>query len=483
MAKRFVGRRAELKQLAQLLNLKQASLCVIKGRRRIGKSRLLGEFAGYFDTAYAFSGLAPEKGMTAQNQREEFARQLTTEVGLRGIKAEDWGDLFWHLAQRTQQGRILIILDEITWMGDKDPTFLPKLKNAWDLYFSKNHELVLAISGSLSAWIDKNILSSTGYLGRIALEMELEGLPLTDCLTFWDEDGEGVSTFEKLKILAVTGGVPRYLENINPRESAEENIRRLCFVKNSILSTEFKKVFSDLYSKKSTVYENIVRCLAEGIASQESICEKLKLKQGSNISNYLEHLTASGFVSRDYTWQVKEGNYSKLSHYRLKDNYSRFYLKYIQPNLINIDLGNFQHIAISDLPGWSTVMALQIENLVLSNRHLIKQALNIQPSEIICDNPFFQRKTERQSGCQIDYMIQTKHQTVFICEIKYSSNEITTKVVDEMKEKIKRLSLPKHFSYRCVLIHANAVSDAVKDSNFFSHIINFAHLVDGEAGL
>ena len=41
----FVGRKKELKDLTTLLNKKTASLVVVKGRRRIGKSRLIAEFS------------------------------------------------------------------------------------------------------------------------------------------------------------------------------------------------------------------------------------------------------------------------------------------------------------------------------------------------------------------------------------------------------------------------------------------------------
>ena len=475
---KFIGRAIELAQLAGLLALPKASLCVVKGRRRIGKSRLLSEFSQYFEKAYTFSGLAPEKNMNAQDQRDEFTRQLAIELGLRGIKADDWGDLFWHLAQKTQSGRVLIILDEITWMGDQDPTFLPKLKNAWDLYFSKNTKLILAISGSLSSWIDKNILSSTGFLGRVSLELDLAELLLHDCLEFWHELGDGVSAFEKLKILAVTGGVPRYLENVNPHQTAEENIRRLCFTQNSLLSKEFKKVFSDLYDKKSLIHEKIVTVLADGIADQDTLCDKIGLQRGGRISNYLDSLAQSGFVSRDFTWHIGSGKYSKLSKYRLKDNYSRFYLKYIRPNLVNINLGHFQQTSLSALPSWNSILGLQIENLILSNRDLIRKKLQINPSDIVCDNPYFQRKTSRTKGCQIDYMIKTKFNILYIFEIRFSKNPIRLDIIDNMKEKVKRLNIPKHFSYRCILIHANSVTDSVEDSNFFSHIIDFTQLLE-----
>ena len=122
-------------------------------------------------------------------------------------------------------------------------------------------------------------------------------------------------------------------------------------------------------------------------------------------------------------------------------------------------------------------MGLQLENLILSNKDLIKAALKISPEDVVCDNPFFQRKTTKQEGCQIDYLVQTKFNTLFICEIKFSKNEIPTSIVDEMREKIRRLHIPKHFSYRPVLIHVNGVSEQAEDSGYFTKIINFAELV------
>lgn len=375
---------------------------------------------------------------------------------------------------------MLIVLDEISWMGSKDSDFLGKLKNAWDLYFKKNDQLILAICGSASAWIDKNILSSTGFLGRESLNLTLEELPLYDCVEFWNGEDERVSAHEKLKILSVTGGVPRYLEHINPSLSAEDNIQQLCFDKSGILFGEFEKIFSDLFYPKNTLYKNVVSHLADGLSDQETICKDMGIKRGGDISEYLDDLIKSGFISRDFTWNIKDAKSSKLSHYRLKDNYSRFYLKYILPNRSKIELGNMKNISLSSLKNWNTIMGLQVENLVLSNRHLIKSALRIDPNDVICDNPFFQRKTTKKAGCQIDYLIQTKYNTLYICEIKYSKNEIGTQIIEEMNEKIKRLNIPKYFSFRTVLIHINGISEALEEKQFFSNIIDFGAFLKKE---
>ncbi len=474
----FIGRTYEMQRLEELLQKKSASLVIVKGRRRIGKSRLLREFGKAIQQTYIFSGLAPTSTTTAQSQRTEFCRQLDRKLGLRGISADNWGDLFWHLSQHTQNNRVLIVLDEITWMGDRDPEFLSQLKNAWDLYFSHNPELMLALSGSMSAWIEENILSSTGFLGRDSLTLTLNELPLNICKEFWTSQGVNPTPYEMLRILAVTGGVPRYLEELNPKLSAEENIRRLAFVKEGILFNEFEKIFSDLFSKRNELYKNIINTLANGSKNQSEITTLLNYKSQSDIGDYLDELEKSGFICRDFTWNINQGQVSNLSQYRLSDNYSRFYLKYILPSKTQINRDIYQESAITALPSWSAIMGLQVENLVLNNHKKIKALLNIPPESVEMDGPFFQRTTQRQAGCQIDYMIQTVDRTLYVCEIKFSRNIIGKQVIDEVKKKIARLKTPKQYFCRPVLIHVNGVSDELIDSNYFNQIIDMADLFE-----
>lgn len=114
------------------------------------------------------------------------------------------------------------------------------------------------------------------------------------------------------------------------------------------------------------------------------------------------------------------------------------------------------------------------------NRRLIHKILYIDPAEIVQDNPFFQKATQQYAGCQIDYMIQTRFNCLYLCEIKFHRHPVSISVVEDMKEKIKKLSLPKNFSYRPVLIHVNGVDDDVMGSEFFSNIIDFGQLFECE---
>lgn len=472
----FIGRKQELESLNKLLKKRSASLIVIQGRRRIGKSRLIEEFAkGH--TFYPFSGVPPTKKTTIQSQLNEFSRQLSMQTGLPEISANDWSKLFLLLADKVSKGRVIVLFDEITWMGSKDPDFLGKLKNAWDIYFKKNPELILILCGSISVWIEENILSSTGFLGRISYRLTLEELPLHDCNLFWNHAGEHISAYEKFKILSVTGGVPRYLEEIKPTLSAEENIKDLCFTKGGALINEFNDIFFDLFSKRSATYKKIIQTLNGEPLEIKHICEKLKIEQTGFISEYLDDLIKSGFLTRDYTWHLVSQETSKLSHFRLSDNYLRFYLRYIDKYRHKIENNEFMFKSLALLPHCEIIMGLQFENLILKNRTYIKYSLRIKPDEVISDNPFFQRKTSRAPGCQIDYLIQTKFGTLYVCEIKFKKSTIGLEIINEMKKKLTSFEYPKGFSLRPVLIHVNGVTEEVINSGFFSEIIDFSSLL------
>lgn len=473
---KFIGRINELNELNNLFEKRTASLVVLQGRRRIGKSRLIEEFAKD-KQFYIFSGLPPTSVTTKQSELDEFARQLHSQTGLPEVKADDWSKLFLLLADKVKQGKFVILLDEISWMGSKDPDFLGKLKNAWDIHFKKNSELMLVLCGSVSSWIEKNIVKSTGFMGRPSLYMTLTELSLNECNEFWNDPDSIISAYEKFKVLAVTGGVPRYLELINPKLSAEENIKQLCFSKNSPLLNEFEYIFSDIFSKRSEIYKNIVKELVKAPAMAEDLAQNVNLTRTGTFDEYLTDLVLGGFIARDYTWQINTENISKLSQFRLKDNYVRFYLKYLSSNKAKIEKDRYKNIALTSLSNWEAIMGLQFENLVINNHEAIISLLGIKPEEVMFDNPFFQRPTTRQQGCQIDYLIQTKFDCLYLCEIKFSKNRIGMNVITEMKEKIKRLKVPRNFSRRAVLIHVNGVTEEVLEADYFCKIIDFSDLL------
>lgn len=472
----FVGREYELSLLHSLTTKKSASLVIIKGRRRIGKSRLAEEFAKKY-TFYSLSGIPPHDKTSDVSERDVFHKQLTRYFVKHIPKSNDWWDMLWFLAEKTKKGRVVILLDEISWMGSKDPDFLGKLKTIWDTCFKKNDQLMLILCGSVSIWIQKNILSSTGFVGRISLQLTLRELPINACNKFFNERSTQLSSYDKFKFLSICGGIPRYLEEWQSNISIDENINRMCFHESGILFNEFDQIFHDSISSEADIYRLIILAIVDQSLERQEIFKELKREPGGDLSEYFDNLVSAGFILRDNTWHIKNKKVSILSQYRLSDNYLRFYLKYIKPQANVIRGKKYKVRSLDNLTGWSSIIGLQFENLILSNREIIYKMLGISRDDVEIDGPFFQRATTKTKGCQIDYLIQTKTSVLYVCEAKFSRNELKPHVIDEMKEKLSRVSIPRGFSCLPVLIHVNGVNDSIVDKNYFFKIIDFSDLL------
>lgn len=468
----FFGRESELEQLENFLKRPFASIAVCCGRRRIGKSTLI-EHAAIGYPFYEFYGLSPREGITNQNQLDHFSRLLSKHFSIPFVQFEDWHDAFEMLAVLTKQGNFVVFLDEISWMGGKDKDFPGKLKGMWDTKFKKNPELKLILCGSVSSWIQENILQSKGFVGRISLTIDLEELPLHQANRFWSAIPY-ISPYEKFKILCVTGGIPRYLEEVNPKLDAEKNIKQLAFTAGGLLVDEFDKIFSDLFGKTAEEYQSIIRTLVHQPQSAEEIARSLQIEMSGHLSHKLTVLKECGFLARDYVWHEKK-RLEKLSKYRLRDNYLRFYLNYIENKKELIQKKLYQDIDLENLSDWSSIMGLQFENLVLNNLSQIVKILEISPESLLSASPYFQNPTKLRPGCQVDLLIQTKY-TTYLIEIKFCKT-IGTEIINEVVQKIERLKIPKTVSLRPVLIYQGELSKQVIKENFFSHLIAFDDLL------
>ncbi len=473
--KPFVGRDNELRRLEELSKSGRACLVVLKGRRRIGKSRLAEEF-GKGKQLLSFSGLAPVKGVTAQDQRDAFMRQLATLFNRPLSTCTDWSDAFAQLSKQLTGKPTVVLFDEISWMGSKDPTFTSKLKVWWDLVLQNHPSVVLILCGSISTWIDQNIINSTAFFGRVSLYLELGELSIPQCrelLRLQDFRGSDLDFF---KILAITGGVPWYLEQIQAHQTADENIKRLCFEKNGLLVHEFDRIFNDLFSSRGEVYKKIIQALSQGMKELSALQKTLAYSRSGTLTGYLKALEICGFVSKHPNWSLKTGKPGKSTLYRLSDNYLRFYIHYIEPNLAKIEQGSFAEVPLSSLPGWEPMLGFQFENLLLKNRPLVYRALGIHSQDIAIDNPYSQKASGRKKGCQIDYLIQMHSNTLFVCEVKMRRRELGSELIDAMKAKIAALALPKGFGVSPVLLHLGPVSDALLSSRYFFRIVDIADL-------
>ena len=175
-----------------------------------------------------------------------------------------------------------------------------------------------------------------------------------------------------------------------------------------------------MFGRRGDIYSRIVRVLVKSPFSYEEIATKLHYSKGSALTDYLNELVLSGYLSKYTKWDFETLALSTLSKYRLSDNFLRFYLKFVEKRLPAIKKGRFHNADLSGFPGWWSMLSLQLENLVLLNRNLILDKLKIQYESVMNDDPYFQRGTKEVKGCQIDYLIQTRTNTLFVCEIRFS---------------------------------------------------------------
>ncbi len=328
-------------------------------------------------------------------------------------------------------------------------------------------------------WIEKNILSATAFVGRVSLDLIVEELSLPESNTLLSSLGFSGSVYERFQILAVTGGLPWYMQQVLPSDTAFSFITRLCFTRGGILVNDFDKILHDLFNKRSLIYRKLVEALKDQPLEYQELCKALDYQPSGRLSDYLNNLILSGFTRRDYTWQVGKEQSTKISRYRLSDNYLRFYLKYIEKNKVKIDAGKMVISSMSAFPAWDTVMGFQFENLILNNRKMLLEFLNIPPEDVVADNIFFQRQTQIQAGCQIDYLIKTKYQTLYVCEVKFSRDPIGPSVMTEVQEKIRKLVKPKNMNCVPVLIHVNGVSPGLLEKNYFWKILDMSEVLSG----
>jgi AAA+ ATPase superfamily predicted ATPase len=469
----FVGRKNELIELDRINRLNKASLVVVRGRRRIGKSTLIAQFSKNHSNFIEIQGLAPRESLTNEDQLSHFCESMSRELKLPSLPFKNWGDAFEFLAKQISDQKTLLFFDEISWMAQYDKDFVGHFKIAWDIHFKKCPQLMLVICGSVSSWIDKNILNGTGMMGRISLNLELKELELPLCNRFWRD--KPVAAIDKLKMLTVTGGIPRYLEEIDSQRDAEQNISSLCFSPSGILFNEFNQIFKDIFSQRADIYHRIVTELVDQKLTQLELCQRLRIEKNGTFSSYLDDLEKSGFIARDYKFNLSSGKKSKLSRYRLKDNYLRFYLKVIEPKRASLISGALKANEVMSILPWDGLMGLQFENLVLNNLQQVVRHLEINPSTLVNASPYFQSKTLRVEATQVDLLIQCKN-TIYICEIKFIQ-KITTKVIDDVRSIMNKLKTSPTTSLRPVLIYAGKLEKGVSDSDFFDHLISFETLL------
>ena len=475
--KDFFGRKELLDALKPLWAKRVPSLVTCRGRRRIGKSTLIEEFASRSGAFFIkIEGLRPKAGFSNKDELAYFASSLARQTGCDKTVPEDWLSAFARLDREIPDGkRTVVLLDEISWMVYYDKTFPEVLKTAWDDLLKKHSKLVLVLCGSVSMWIKENIIDNGAFAGRRSYDLTVPELPLADCVKFWGKSAKRENANDILDVLSVTGGVPRYLEEINPSLSADENIRRLAYLPKCVLAEDFEDMFRDVITGEPGIRADILRVLVGTPKNVSEISDALGKKKNGHLSSALEELAESGFIVADQGFNPETGKQTNSLRYRLRDNYARFYLRYIEPVSRMVENGAFAFTSLDQLGGWSAVKGLAFENLVVNNVRELLAPLDLERSLVLSAAPFRRNSRSGNGGTQVDLMLQTALSVYFV-EIKRQA-EIGRDVIDEVAEKVKRVRVPRGKAVKTALVYSGHLAPIVEAQGYFNAVIDIRDIL------
>ena len=476
----FYGRGDLLESMKSLWNKRVPSLVTCRGRRRVGKSTLVEKFARRSGARFIkLEGLRPKERLTNEDQLKYFISQLSLQTGCDDSPVSDWLKAFARLNECIMdRGKTVVLLDEVSWMAYCDVAFPEVLKVAWDNMFSRHKKLVLVVCGSVSTWIKRNIIDNGAYAGRRSYDFVVPELPLRECVKFWGPRVSRERMTDILDVLSVTGGVPRYLEEIDPALTADENIRKMAFVAKSVLAVDFEEMFRDVITGERGLRASILRILCDSPMNVSEIAAALGKERNGHLSDALDELGEAGFIAPDEGLNPETGKDVQQMRFRLKDNYARFYLKYIEPRLKIIARDGFRFSSLEQLPEWDVIKGLAFENLVVNNFRELLPRLGLDRSLVISAAPFRKAMRSRRAsdrGVQVDLLLQTRR-SIYLVEVR-RRNELGHEVVDEMDEKVSRIRRPRGVSLKTALVYDGHLAKTVEADGYFDAVIDIRDVV------
>ncbi|MBW2702527.1 MAG: ATP-binding protein [Deltaproteobacteria bacterium] len=467
----FVGRKQELSLLrSYLIDRTKAQLIILYGRRRIGKSTLIAKAVKKETNVLFFEGI---EGARKHIQIEQFLTDLAVQTGRVRLGARNWREVFQGLGELIRQGRWVLVFDEFPWMGGGRSQIVSELKLHWDRW-SKNPNICLFLCGSVASFMTRHLVHSKALHNRKTLEMCLG--PLTP-----KESGRFIarrSIREKAQLYMSLGGVPKYLEQIDPNTSLEKNLNRLCFSAGGFFIEEYETLFKEQFRSIRT-YESIVKSLADAPASLSDLARRVSVSKGGGFRGQVDNLILAQFV-REYTPVMLEGKRrTRTRSFKLIDPFLIFYFRYVHPNrsiIVRNRRGENLLRAIAG-PTLHQYYGFAFERLCEDSIEVIIDRLGLTLADIVAMGPFFRQQRGQKRGLQIDWLIVRRDSVWTLIEIKYSATPVGKKVIHDVQRKIERLNVPADISIEPVLISARGASRTVIAEDYFSHILTLDDLL------
>ncbi len=410
----IVGRKEEQAILKKALNSPQPEMVAVLGRRRVGKTFLIQSvFKDQIDC---------EITGTQNAQKEEQLLNFSYEIGkivespLPLQTPNNWMEAFILLIklleQRQTDRKQVVFFDEVPWLATAKSGFLRALGFFWNSWAVKQN-IVVVICGSATSWMIQKVVNHTGGLhNRITKRIHLAPFTLYETEAYLKNRQVYFDRYQIAQIYMAVGGIPHYLNAVASGKSAAQNIEQICFSKNGLLKQEFSRLYPSLFANAENhiIVIKILSKSRKGMTRLELI-EKSRLTNGGGLTKILEELEHSGFISAYYAFNKKK----KEKLYRLTDEYSLFYLQFIEDK---VHEGRDVWMRLSETQHYKTWSGYAFENICMKHIPQIKKTLGIGGVYSLSSS-FYKKGAGAEKGTQIDLLIDRNDHIINLFEIKF----------------------------------------------------------------
>lgn len=471
----FIGRKREIQILKDIFSSSGPSISIVYGRRRIGKSSLIEQAAkGY--KFYSFEGL--EDQPTAKQQAVLVEQLRSCGVSFDEGTTRDWYNILSSLillAGKTEP--TIILLDEFQWLANYRSELVSNLKLVWDQILIKNPNIKLVLCGSVASFMVRKVIRSKALYGRVNTSINLKPFNLNESVEMFKHR----SLDEAILGYLLVGGVPKYLDLLNDRDSVLRSMAHHCSDAMSYFVSEYQKIFVSHFGRKQD-YLRLIRFLVNKSygASRRDIIQALKLPNSGQTSELMEDLEYAGFIHSYVPFDKKTSSTEK--RFYLADYYLRFYLTFLEPLILNGELERVDFInQIFNSAKMNSWLGYGFELLCLDHVPEIADLLGFSAVRYKA-GPYFRSEASGSSVSrnQLDLVFDRSDKVSTVCEIKYQENVNISEAGKQLTKTIEQIPYFKNRTVQKVLIVSGDIDDSKNNHQYFSRIVNIREIVGDE---
>lgn len=432
----LIARQREIAIFREAETSDSSEFLAVYGRRRIGKTYLVEEYfkrnrAFYF---YFVGG----KNLNTKTQLANFCDELRRKHDYREKKTfADWREAFSAftdiiLKKPETKEKKVIFFDELPFLASRKSGFNDVLGYFWNAHLSKRSDIILIVCGSAASWMIKHVVHNKGDLFHRLTKPAIAMAPFTlkESQEYLQARGAQLNQEQIAELYMVTGGVAFYLKQYKRGESANQFINNNFF--NGELRDEFEILFSSLFENYDT-HVKVVIALANkrsGV-SREELAKEVHLESGGTLTKILTELEQSSFIH----FVPRVGSKKREGIYRLLDEYTLFYLKWIAPLGRAMTKSEYWQKQINT-PAYNTWHGYAFESLCFKHSAAIKRDLGISALTTY-------EYGLRTGPAQIDLVIDRSDRVVNLCEMKYTGVPYKMTSDEAKKLQIRKQELTK----------------------------------------